>query len=253
MSGGWASIPNNPNKNADGSAKTTNGLYATKAAVQYAMGRYPTSKYFLHGGSAGSAGAYYDAWSLQQQGIPPAGVVGDASVINVEAGAAAYQQGVCTKGNYNPDGTARVSQRFHPDVANFNNEIDKLVSKGELTVPLLHIWNHGDVNTCGSRPMTCPERDGSTPTVGRHRLQPRSAPPGHHRAGSGEPIEEPAALRVDRRPRGPVRQTCGDERRRAHQHRSVVASRLPVDDHELGSPAVGRPVTATGARISEVD
>jgi hypothetical protein len=54
----------------------------------------------------------------------------------------------------------------HPDVANINNEVDKLVSSGGLTVPLLHIWNHGDMNTCGSPPVACPMRDGTTVTLG---------------------------------------------------------------------------------------
>ena len=39
--GGLGIDPDNPNKNADGSAKTTNGLYSTKAAVQYAMRPLP--------------------------------------------------------------------------------------------------------------------------------------------------------------------------------------------------------------------
>ena len=62
-SGTGQTDPNNPNKNADGSARTTNGLQATKAAVAFTEATYPTSKYFLAGGSAGSAGAYYVAWS----------------------------------------------------------------------------------------------------------------------------------------------------------------------------------------------
>ena len=47
-----------------------------------------------------------------------------------------------------------------------NDEIDKLVSSGQLTVPLLNIWNHADTNTCGSTPMQCPLRDGSVVTMG---------------------------------------------------------------------------------------
>ncbi len=158
--------PNNPNMNADGSAKTTNGLQATKAALAFTEAKYPTSKYFLAGGSAGSAGAYYVAWAEQLSGNPPAGVVGDATVVNVEAGQAAYQQGSCVSGNYNPSADAIFTQRVDPQVADTNNEIDKLVSSGRLTVPLLHIWNHADNNTCGATPMQCPLRDGSVLTMG---------------------------------------------------------------------------------------
>ncbi len=157
--------PHNPNTTPDGKARPTTGLIATKAAIQFAQSKYPTTKTFLHGGSAGSAGAYYMAWALQLQGIPPAGVVADASVVNAEAMQAGFNAGICTDNN-DPARTAAVSARIHPDVANVNNEVDKLVSSGRLTVPLLNIWNHGDVNTCGSPPVACPMRDGSTVTMG---------------------------------------------------------------------------------------
>ena len=157
--------PHNPNTTPDGKARPTTGLIATKAAIQYAQAKYPTTKTFLHGGSAGSAGAYYMAWALQEQGIPPAGVVADASVVNAEAMQAGYAAGICTDNN-DPARTAAVSARIHPDVANVNNEVDKLVSSGRLTVPLLNIWNHGDVNTCGSPPVACPMRNGTTVTMG---------------------------------------------------------------------------------------
>ncbi len=158
--------PNNPNKNADGSARTTNGLQATKAAVTFTEATYPTSKYFLAGGSAGSAGAYYVAWSEQLSGNAPAGVVGDASVVNVEQGEAAYQQGVCPSPKYSPQATSITVQRLDPQIADPGNEVDRLVASGQLTVPLLHIWNHADTNTCGSTPMQCPLRDGSVVTMG---------------------------------------------------------------------------------------
>ncbi len=165
-SGTGQTDPNNPNTNTDGSARTTNGLQATKAAIAFTEATYPTSKYFLAGGSAGSAGAYYVGWSEQLSGNPPAGVVGDASVVNVEEGTAAYQQGVCRNGNFDPNAEPIISQRLDPQIADVNNEVDKLVASGQLTVPLLHIWNHADTNTCGSTPMQCPIRDGSVVTMG---------------------------------------------------------------------------------------
>lgn len=158
--------PNNPNTLAGGAPRTTNGLRATKAAIQFAQETLPTSKVFLHGGSAGSAGSYGVAWALQQQGIAPAGVVADASVVNIEAGAAAYDQGACRNGGYSPAGYPVLAQRVHPDLANLDNEADKLIVRGELTVPFVHIWNPGDGNTCGTAPMACPLRDGSVVTLG---------------------------------------------------------------------------------------
>ncbi|HEY3721861.1 MAG TPA: hypothetical protein VGN59_00735 [Acidimicrobiia bacterium] len=157
--------PHNPNTTPDGKPRPTDGLIATKAAIQYAQALYPTTKTFLHGGSAGSAGAYYVAWAMQLQGIPPAGVVADASVVNVEAMQAGFAAGICTDKN-DPAREAGVAARVHPDIANVNNEVDKLVASGRLTVPLLNIWNHGDQNTCGSPPVACPLHDGTTATLG---------------------------------------------------------------------------------------
>jgi hypothetical protein len=157
--------PNNPYTTPEGNARLTTGMISVKAAIQYATAQYPTTKTFLHGGSAGSAGAYYMGWSMQLQGIAPAGVIGDASLINQEGMAAGFAAGICTDTD-SPERAAAIGARVHPDVANRDNEVDKLVASGRLTVPLLHIWNHGDHNTCGAPPMACPMRDGTTVTMG---------------------------------------------------------------------------------------
>jgi hypothetical protein len=157
--------PHNPNTTPDGKPRPTTGILATKAAIQFAQSHYPTTKTFLHGGSAGSAGSYYMAWSMQLQGIPPAGVVADASVVNIEGMQAGHDAGICPEDN-TPERFAAISARVHPDIAKLDNEADKLVTSGRLTVPLLHIWNHGDHNTCGAPPVTCPMRDGTTVTLG---------------------------------------------------------------------------------------
>ncbi len=86
-------------------------------------------------------------------------------MLSAEQGTAAYTQGACQNPAFGP-AAAIVQQRFAPEIGNIDNEPDKLVMRGELTVPLLHIWNHGDVNTCGSTPMICPLRDGSSTTMG---------------------------------------------------------------------------------------
>jgi hypothetical protein len=157
--------PHNPNTTPDGKPRTTNGVLSTKAAVQYARDHYPTTKTFLHGGSAGSAGTFGVAWSMQLQGIAPAGVVADASVVNREAFDAAFAQGVCADKN-DPARLDPVTARVHPALGDIDNEPDKLVADGRLTVPLMHIWNHGDVNTCGAVAIACPRRDGSHVTMG---------------------------------------------------------------------------------------
>jgi hypothetical protein len=157
--------PNNPNLDAAGKPRTTNGILATKAAIQFAKSKYPTTKTFLHGGSAGSAGTFGVAWSMQLQGIAPAGLVADASIVNAEAFQAGFAAGICTEDN-DPVRTSAIAARVHPDLANIANEPDKVVADGRLTVPIMHIWNHADSNTCGSPPVSCPLRDGSTVTLG---------------------------------------------------------------------------------------
>src|SRR4029077_8616311 len=91
--------PHNPNTTPHGKARTTNRVLATKAAIQYAQSLYPTTKTFLHGTSAGSVGTFSVAWSMQLQGVAPAGIVADASVVNIEGRNAAYNQGLCTDDN----------------------------------------------------------------------------------------------------------------------------------------------------------
>jgi hypothetical protein len=129
-----------------GGIRPTTGLASVKAAVQYATARYPTTKTFLYGTSAGSAGTFDVAWAMEQQGVPPAGIIADASVINVEAFAAGNAAGICAGDN--DSGRVRaIAARVHPDLANVDNEVDKLVSSGRLTVPIMHTWNHAGQNT----------------------------------------------------------------------------------------------------------
>jgi hypothetical protein len=167
--GGGLADPNNPNALPGGGARTTNGLFATKAAVQYAQAHYGTTKFFLHGTSAGSFGTYSVAWGLQSQGDPPAGIVADAGVVNFEWSAAigAQQVPTCSGITLTENGHAQeVAARMQPQLADPANEPDKLVADGRLTVPIAHVWNHADDRFCGGPTpqdvMTCPLRDGST-------------------------------------------------------------------------------------------
>jgi hypothetical protein len=165
-SGGDQPDPNNPNTLPDGTGRTVNGLFATKAAIQFARAKYPTGKFFLHGGSAGSAGALSVAFGLEKQGIPPAGAVVDSGVVNVEWEKARAEQGTCPGQDRPPGVLAAIQARTQYQLADIKNEPDKLVSRGELTVPLLHTWSRADPNVCGATPMSCPLRDGSSVTLG---------------------------------------------------------------------------------------
>jgi hypothetical protein len=166
-SGGGGLDPNNPNKLANGSAKTTNGLLATKAAIQFARSRFATTKHFLYGGSAGSIGAYSAAWALQQQGLAPAGIVADSFVLNQEWAQAVSSQGVpCPTAELAVANMTAIKARLHPDIGNVANATDKLVAEGRLTVPIAQVWNHGDPWGCGTSPMACPLPDGTTVVLG---------------------------------------------------------------------------------------
>ena len=124
--GGDEPDPNNPNTQPDGSPRTTNGLFATKAAMQFAKAEYPTGKVFLHGTSAGGAGTFGVAWGLQTQGTPPAGIVSDSGVMNQEWEVATNQQGICTE-KRDDAALAAIKARTQFQIADIDNEPDKLV------------------------------------------------------------------------------------------------------------------------------
>ncbi len=161
--------PYNPNTTPDGKARPTTGLIATKAAIQYAMAQYPTDDFFLHGTSAGGAGTFSVAWALQQQGIPPTGIISDSGVVNQ-----AWENYVAEHGISGSVGCAKATTdrgqgligRIDPELGDPANQPDLLVSSGRLTVPVVHVWNRADQNSCGDVPIPCPLPDGSTPTMG---------------------------------------------------------------------------------------
>jgi hypothetical protein len=164
--GGDLPDPNNPNTLPDGSPRTVNGLYATKAAIQFALDKIPTSKFFLHGTSAGGSGVWSVAFGLEDQGLAPAGAVADSGVINYEWQQAINQQ-LPTANCARPQAALDlIKARLHPTLTTQGNQPDQLVSRGELTVPILHVWNQADHVSCGATPMQCPLRDGSTITIG---------------------------------------------------------------------------------------
>jgi hypothetical protein len=170
--GGGLPDPNNPNRQPDGSVITTNGLFATKAAIQVAMSHFTTTEVFLHGGSAGSAGSYSVAWALQEQGTPVAGIVADSYVLNQEWLQATFDQHVPCPGRSAANGNAAaVRPRLHPAIADIANEPDKLVADGRLTVPIAQVWSRGDFLSCGQEPMMCPLRDGTSKTMGSVNCQ----------------------------------------------------------------------------------
>ncbi len=168
--GGDQIDPYNPNKIPPGSSNrpTTNGLFATKAAVSYTQSHYSTTKYFLYGDSAGSGGTYGVAWGLQLQGDPAAGIVADSGVINQQWEQAIYQQDVKTCGGRRTqaENANLIVIRLQYQLAEESNEPAALVRTGQLTVPIMHIWDHNDPLFCGGPPpqddMSCTLPNGQT-------------------------------------------------------------------------------------------
>lgn len=162
--GGDQPDPNNPNVTPDGRPRTTNGLFATKAAIQFVQDRYPTTKTFLHGTSAGSFGSWGLAWSLQRQDRPVAGFVADSGVLNLQS--ELDQQAAGTRCARTPEALAAIGARIHPELADPANQPDLLIARGDLTAPAFNVWNRDDSNGCGTEQIACTMPDGSTQVMG---------------------------------------------------------------------------------------
>jgi hypothetical protein len=164
--GGDLPDPNNPNTLPDGSPRTSNGLFATKAAIQFALSKVPTSKFFLHGTSAGGEGVWNVALGLTEQGLKPAGAVADGGVLHYEWILAYNEQfptGRCVRP---PEVIDIIKRRLHPSLTQDGNQPDQLLRRGAIDVPMLHVWNQADKVSCNATPMQCPMRDGTTKTMG---------------------------------------------------------------------------------------
>ncbi len=161
--GGDTVDPNNPNRDADGELRTVNGLFATKAAVQYALTTRATDDFFLHGGSAGSFGSLHVGWALEEQGIAPAGIVADSGVLNQAWQLAVQPKPACGR---TEEALTIVQQRLHPEVGAEANQPHHLVAEGRLTAPVLQVWSIGDPGQCGTDVIDCPLPGGSTVSLG---------------------------------------------------------------------------------------
>ncbi len=158
---GGANNPDPYNFDTAGKQRTTNGLLATKAAIQFTRARHATSKFFLHGGSAGAVGTVHVAYSLQAQGIPAAGIVADGGIRNDDWETARLAQNTCTSPYGGPGWVDAFSPRVHTELRGPEAQPHELVASGTLTVPIVQLWNHGDKTMCGSTPMACTTSGGS--------------------------------------------------------------------------------------------
>ena len=227
--------PNNPHTNADGSARTTNGLLATKATIAFTEATYPTGKYFLAGGSAGSAGAYNVAWAMQESGNAPAGVVGDASVVNVGAGAAANARAVLRQRQVRPGVHRHHREATEPWTwATSPTRPTNWCRRPAHGAVAAHLEprRHQHVRQRADGLPPARRLDGHPR---RHGLHPPAARRGDHGPGPRQQVAEPARLR---RPRCHPRLLVARRHpaRRAGEHRPGESGEL-----QRRSPLVGRP------------
>ena len=158
--GGMGNVyPNNPNGTPP---DTVDGLRATMAAIDFtargsgALKGYPTSQIFLHGTSAGSAGAYIVAHAFERGGVRLNGALLDAYLVSART-EDLFGTG-CTpqeKGAVN-DGTTfsfkAVIDKIGPFVGDKSLFAERTVgSTGH--VPLLDLVGQGDVHCCGQSPV----------------------------------------------------------------------------------------------------
>ncbi len=181
--------PYNPNRKPDGSPRTVDGLFATKAAVQFALQTRPTDDFFLHGGSAGSFGSFGVAWALEEQGLPPAGVVGDSGVLFREWQVANADSPVCGRRGGRGRGAAaapaprdpRPGERPRPPGR--RRPPDRPAGAGVVDRrprPVRH-----DPHDLPGRRLA---------DAGLGRLHARATAPGHRRPAR-RPLDEPPAVR----------------------------------------------------------
>ncbi len=150
---------NNPDPNnfdSEGNQRRTNGLLATKAAIEFTLDRHPTSDYFLHGGSAGSVGTYHVSYAMERQGLPPAGIVADGGIRNDDWEAARLTQGTCSSLYGSPEWYEAFGPRVHSELREPESQPHELVASGSLTVPIVQLWSQGDPTSCSAIEMACP-------------------------------------------------------------------------------------------------
>ncbi|MBI2897962.1 MAG: hypothetical protein HYY06_30680 [Deltaproteobacteria bacterium] len=153
--------PHQPDEN--GEPRAADGLLATRAAVAYALAEVSTSHLFVHGTSAGSAGAFSLSYSLERAGLRVNGVVNDSGVIDdavADVEAQVGDTGTCQ--NAEPaEFFQLLAAKVGPLVGDPWFSPAALVARGEATFPIMHVWDHGDYGCCGDALVTYTDEEGA--------------------------------------------------------------------------------------------
>ncbi len=188
--------PHNPGVDASGDPITTNGLTATIEAIDATTALLETDDVVLHGTSAGGAGSFHVGWFLERRDTPPTAIVSDGGIVNRAWEQAQIDQGLdCARTTQQGE---LITQRWDPLLADPDNEPHLLVERGELSAPVMFVWNQGDNNTCGDDAMVCPMPDGSTSVMWSTRCKNEplratidSLPPSNPSESLGVCVDDP--------------------------------------------------------------
>lgn len=158
--------PDNPNPpDENGNARATDGLLATKAAIAFTRDRFATTDTVLHGTSAGSYGAFFVGWGLEEHGTPVTAIVLDSGV-----GSREFQDAMRAYLEDDPDacpGSSFSGQDWEALGRRFVQlgwpwwEPAPAVAGGALTTPVLHLWDRRDPAGCADTPIPYVDADGN--------------------------------------------------------------------------------------------
>lgn len=153
--------PNNPfSPDENGDIRRADGLPATLAALHFARTRLNTPHVFLHGTSAGSAGAFSMAYVLGQKGEKLSGAVLDSYVLNP------YAKEINTCNGYGypvdvlPLKIGPLSSEAHMP--------HNAVARQQVKTPLHHVYSLGDMAHCGTNLISIADKNGTFRSVPGH-------------------------------------------------------------------------------------
>ena len=146
----------NPNPHTTNPGDTVDGLLATAAAIDFtANGRpglagFPTGRVFVHGGSAGSAGAYHVAHNLWERGIVLNGIVLDSYLVTSRL-EALLVAGVLPQSSISGFDQAIVQEKVGPYLSDPDLLLEH-VAAGGWPVPFYAIVSTNDHHFGGTSP-----------------------------------------------------------------------------------------------------
>jgi hypothetical protein len=146
----------NPYNEQENPGDTVDGLLATGAALDFvANGRpglpgYPTGRIFLHGGSAGSAGAYHVAHNLSERGIVLNGVILDSYLVTTRF-EALYAAGIVPQNGIQGFDQAIAQQKVGPYITDEDLLLESTAAAG-WPVPVYAVVSTDDGQFGGPSP-----------------------------------------------------------------------------------------------------